>query len=142
MEITKELARSDADVASLLETVRARSQALIRCDIGTLMTLLDDDFVYVNAHGRLLVRDEYVKLYLESGALCWTDQTLSEERVRIHGDTGVVNVRVHDRGRWRDEVLDAHFRSMQVYVRREGTWKCVAIQTTAIEHPITRGGKD
>lgn len=139
MEKTKELARTDPDVASLLEAVRARSAALIRCDVGTLMAMLDDEFVYVNAHGRLLARDEYVKLYLQSGALCWTEQTLDEERVRIHGDLGVVHVRVHDRGRWKDEVLDAHFRSMQVYARRDGAWKCVAIQTTEIQHPITRG---
>ncbi|MGZ5399349.1 MAG: nuclear transport factor 2 family protein, partial [Nocardioides sp.] len=69
--------------------------------------------------------------YVGSSELVWLAQESSALLVRVHGDAAVVTLDVHDRGAWRGEPFEGDFRSMFVYVRREGAWRCVAGQTTA-----------
>jgi hypothetical protein len=38
---------------------------------------------------------------------------------------------VHDRATWQGQPFEGDFRSLFVYVRRDGRWRCVAGQTTS-----------
>ena len=63
--------------------------------------------------------------------LVWVSQTSSEPVVRTYGDTAVVTLDVHDRATWQGEPFAGEFRSLFVYVRPDGVWRCVAGQTTS-----------
>ena len=96
-----------------------------------MKTILADVFTYTNASGLTCDRDEYVASYVGSSDLVWLAQESSAPVVRVYGDAAVVTFDVHDRAAWRGEPFEGDFRSMFVYVRRGGTWRCVAGQTTA-----------
>jgi len=111
--------------------VAARSAALVAGDADRMSEILSDDFIYTNASGETCDRDEYVASYVGSPDLVWLDQELSEPVIRVYGDAAVVTLDVHDRATWRGEPFEGDFRSLFVYVRRVGTWRCVAGQTTS-----------
>ncbi len=120
-----------ADEDALAAVVAARSEALVAGDAERMKTILADDFTYTNASGLTCDRDEYVASYVGSPDLVWLAQESTEPDIRVFGDAAVISLDVHDRATWRGEPFEGYFRSLFVYVRREGTWRCVAGQTTA-----------
>ena len=120
---------TDEEAVAALVSVRA--DALVCGDADRMREILAPDFTYTNASGVSCSREEYVASYVGSSELVWLAQESSALLVRVYGDAAVVTLDVHDRGAWRGEPFEGDFRSMFVYVRRGGTWRCVAGQTTA-----------
>jgi uncharacterized protein (TIGR02246 family) len=120
---------TDEDAVAAL--VAARSEALVGGDARRMAEILADDFTYTNASGETSGRDEYVASYVGSPDLVWLAQESSEPVIRVYGDAAVVTLDVHDRATWAGEPFEGHFRSLFVYVRLDGTWRCVAGQTTS-----------
>jgi hypothetical protein len=52
--------------------------------------------------------------------------------VTLYGDTAVVLFSLHSIGIRHGQRLDATFRYMDVFVRRDRRWQCVASQNTRI----------
>jgi uncharacterized protein (TIGR02246 family) len=119
---------TEREVASL---VTARSHALVAGDAGRMREILAGDFTYTNASGQSCGRDEYVASYVGSPDIEWISQDATEPDIRVYGDCAVVTVDVHDRATWQGEPFEGWFRSLFVYVRRDGRWRCVAGQTTS-----------
>ena len=111
--------------------VRARSDALVTGDAERMTEILADDFTYTNASGDSCDRAGYVASYVGSSDLVWLAQESSEPVIRLYGDAAVVTLDVHDRATWQGEPFEGDFRSLFVYVRRDGIWRCVAGQTTS-----------
>ena len=111
--------------------VAARTAALVDGDVERMTDLLAEDFSYTNASGESCDRDAYLAAYVGSPDLVWSSQESSKPVVRVYGDTAVVTLDVHDRATWRGEPFEGDFRSLFVYVRRGGVWRCVAGQTTS-----------
>ncbi len=120
-----------ADEDAVAALVAARSDALVAGDAGRMTEILADDFTYTNARGESCDRAEYIASYVGSPDLAWISQQSSEPVVRVYGDAAVVLLDVHDRATWRGDPFEGSFRSLFVYMRREGTWRCVAGQTTS-----------
>ncbi len=118
------------DEEAVAALVSARADALVRGDADRMREILAPDFTYTNASGVSCNREEYVASYVGSSELVWQAQESSALLVRVYGDAAVVTLDVHDRAAWRGEPFEGDFRSMFVYVRRGGTWRCVAGQTT------------
>ena len=93
--------------------------------------ILADDFTYTNASGASCGRDEYIASYVDSPDVVWVSQEVSTPEIRVYGDAAVVTLDVHDRATWQGEPFAGEFRSLFVYVRRDGVWRCVAGQTTS-----------
>ena len=110
--------------------VSARTDALVCGDVDRMREILAPDFTYTNANGVSCDRDEYVAAYVGSSELVWLSQEFSDPAVRVYGEAAVVTLDVHDRLTWQGEMVESDFRSIFVYVRGEGTWRCVAGQTT------------
>jgi hypothetical protein len=111
--------------------VSARTAALLRGDADRMREILAPDFTYTNATGVSCDREEYLAAYVGSPELVWLAQESSPPLVRIYGDTAVVTLDVHDRAVWRGVPFEGDFTSLFVYVRSEGSWRCVAGQTTS-----------
>jgi hypothetical protein len=120
-----------ADEDAVAAQVRARSDALVAGDAERMNEILADDFTYTSSSGATCDRAEYVASYVGSPDLVWLAQESSEPVVRMYGDAAVVTLDVHDRATWQGEPFEGDFRSMFVYVRRDGVWRCVAGQTTS-----------
>jgi hypothetical protein len=117
----------------LAEMVRARSDALIRGDAQRMNEILADEFTYTNASGQPITKSEYVESYVGSPDVKWLAQDMSDLQIQMYGDTGVVACRVHDRAIFHRTDFEGTFRSLFVYVKRDGMWRCVAGQTTQIK---------
>ena len=119
------------DEEAVAALVSDRADALVRGDAHRMREILAPDFTYTNASGVSCNREDYVASYVGSSDLVWVAQESSGLLVRVYGDVAVVTLDVHDRAAWRGETFEGNSRSMFVYVRRGGTWRCVAGQTTA-----------
>ena len=120
------------DEEAVAALVAIRADALVSGDADRMREILASDFTYTNAHGVSCNREEYLASYVGSSDLVWQAQEFSALLVRVYGDAAVVTLDVHDRAAWRGEPFEGDFRSMFVYLRREGTWRCIAGQTTAV----------
>jgi uncharacterized protein (TIGR02246 family) len=112
--------------------VAARSEALVAGDAARMREVLADDFTYTNASGASCGREEYIASYVDSPAVTWQSQEASNQEIRVYGDAAVVTLDVHDRATWQGEPFEGRFRSLFVYLRRDGRWLCVAGQTTSL----------
>lgn len=120
-------------VESVLQVARARSEALVHKDVEAMSRILADEFMYINARGRMLTKQEYIENYLRSPNVQWGNQTIEEVQVQLYGDTALLYAKVHDVVTFSGHVIDAHFQSLFVY-QRDATdaWRCIAGQSTAI----------
>lgn len=116
---------------AILRLARQRSHALVHKDSLAMEALLAAEFRYINASGMVLSRDEYIEDYVKSNHIRWTAQDLADCAVTLYGDTAVLTCRVHDRGQMGSDEFDATYRSIFVWVARDGEWRCVVGQTTA-----------
>jgi hypothetical protein len=119
----------------ILRLALQRSYALVHKDRRTMERLLADAFRYINASGILLTKADYLREYVESLEIRWTSQDMDESVVELYGDTAVLTCRVHDRGQMGTEPFDAYYRSLFVWARQQGEWRCVIGQTTATASP-------
>jgi ketosteroid isomerase-like protein len=126
---------TDGSEQEIIELARARSGALVEKDLDTLTSLLAEDFVYTNADGVLLARNDYLTSYVDTQGLVWSSQTLDELQVRHYGEAAVLTCRVHDVASASGSQFDAWFRSTFLYARLHGVWTCAAGHTTAISPP-------
>lgn len=123
----------EATRAGIEALFAARAAALVRGDAAYFRELLAGEFRYTNASGAVFDRAGYLAFYLESGRAGWQSQEWDELEVQAHGDVAVATCRLHDRATFDGEPLDAHFRTTQVFVRRDGAWRYVAGHTSAAE---------
>lgn len=120
------------DQQQVLQVALERSAALVKGDAQTLERLLAEGFVYTNASGVMLGKEEYLEMYVASGDMRWEAQELEDIEVRLYGHTAILTARIHDRASYQNQVLDAHFRTTQVYVKTALGWVCIAAQTTLV----------
>ena len=118
---------AQAEVAARL---RALENTWLRAatarDTSTLDGLLASDFTHIDYRGRMLSRVDALR---STSAPPGVHQTLSDERVRIYGSTGIVtgvNTITGPDGR---EALRLRFTD--VFVRVSSRWKAVSAQETA-----------
>ena len=114
-----------ADEDALAALVAARTEALVAGDAERMNDILADDFTYTNASGVSCDRDEYVASYVGSPDLVWLAQESTEPDIRVFGDAAVVRSTCTTGRPGRASPSRAYFRSLFVYVRRDGTWRCV-----------------
>ena len=115
----------------VLDAAAARSAALVRRDWAAVERLLHAGFVYTNSQGARLDRAAYLD-FLRDGPLRWNEQSFSDVRVVVAGDTAVLTGTVVD-----DVVVDGEqhllrFATTQTYVLFGGAWSYLAGQTAPV----------
>ncbi len=115
----------------LLAAEKAFSDALVAGDLTILEGIIADEWIIVDPDGHLIDRAAFFAV-LKSGELAHTSMDLSETRVRVYGDTGVLTARVRSAGAYQGRQFTTTERSTDVFVRVQGAWKCVLTQLTSI----------
>src|SRR5215467_11736585 len=122
--------RAAAEIEAL-ET--AHNLALVKGDVAALESMMSDDFTFITTRGELRTKAEVVRIFSDP-RFNFVYRQISDIRVRVYGDTAVVTGRstqsTQDRG---GKDSSEAYRYTRVYVRRNGRWLAVALQTTREE---------
>jgi ketosteroid isomerase-like protein len=115
---------NSADTAQVLNLEQVWLQAAQNRDISVLKRVLSDDYLDINYRGTL--RDKADALRAPNVHVKQPSQTLSEEKVRIYGNTAIVT------GRGQLNAGKQHYawRFTDVFVKSNGQWRAVSSQET------------
>ena len=112
--------------------------ALLRQDVAALSSLLNPDYVGINANGALQTRDDTLTA-LRSGSLHITQLTLSDQKVRIFRQTAVVTSVAELHGTSDRASLDGRYRYTHVYVRTpDGHWTIASFEASRVTNTQPR----
>lgn len=115
----------------LVALTREWSRAIVSDDADRIGTYMDDDWVIVSWTG-VTTRDDFLS-YVRSGALGHSAMDpAGEPRVRVYGDTAVLSVRVTSTAQYGGADIDADEWTTDVFVRRDGRWRCVLTHITPV----------
>jgi ketosteroid isomerase-like protein len=114
----------------LLKVEKGFVDAIAKNDLEVIERFVTDDWIIINADGGIIDRERFLGV-IKSGAL--THEMMESEgiRVRVYGDSAVVSALTRSKGKFMGQEFTAHERSTDVFVRRDGQWRCVLTQLTA-----------
>jgi ketosteroid isomerase-like protein len=98
-----------------------RGEALARCDWEAVAAQLHPRFVYVNANGHRLGREDYLA-YLADGPVRWNSQDLEDVEVVVSGSVAVLVATVVDDVTHDGEPARWEFVTTQTYLEEGGAW--------------------
>ncbi len=108
-----------------------RNEAIVRGDAAVLERLTSDDYTFVTLRGEMRSKAEIIRDF-RSGAAKYQSRTISDLNIRVYGDAAVVTGRAVQKGAENGKDYSGDYWFTRVYVRRNGRWTTVALQTTAI----------
>ena len=109
-----------------------RNRAVVDGDAAALDWLTAADYSFITLRGELRTKDEIVKGF-KSGSFHYDTRTISDLTVRVYGDTAVVVGRSSQKGTENGKDYSGDYRFTRVYVKQNGHWQTVALQTTLIQ---------
>ncbi len=121
-------AEGNAEFTALEEKM---SDALIKGDVAAFAKTVVDDWKIVLGDGKTLTLAQ-VKEALSSGTLKIRSVKLSELEVRIYGDTAVVIGLNQTDGSWDGEDFNTRDRFTDVFIKKDGVWKCVTSHSSTM----------
>lgn len=108
-----------------------RNRAILSGDAATLERMTADDYTFITLRGELRTKAEIVKGF-QSGLFKYESRTISDLNVRVYGDTAVVTGRSTQKGTENGKDYSGDYRFTRVYIKQQGLWLTVALQTTPI----------
>ena len=106
------------------------TQASLKGDAATFDKLLADDYIVIGITGSLTKAD--VVQSFKSGKLKYDAINVSDMKVRVYGDTALVNATLNIKGHLGATDISGQFRTVRVWVKRKGQWQSVSHQYTRI----------
>ena len=129
------LAQTTKTELSVKEQIKSleeeRNRAILRGDAATLDRMTSDDYTFITLRGELRTKAEIVKGF-QSGAFKYESRTISELNIRVYGDTAIVTGRSTQEGAENGKDYSGDYRFTRVYLKENGRWVTVALQTTPI----------
>ncbi len=114
-----ELAKVEAEFAN----------AIVKNSPEEIRQFVSDDWIIINADGGIIDRQRFLEV-IKSGTLTHEMMESDDMRVRIYGDSAVVSAVTRSKGKFMGQEFTTHERSTDVFVRRDGRWRCVLTQLT------------
>ncbi|KQW51151.1 MULTISPECIES: nuclear transport factor 2 family protein [unclassified Roseateles] len=118
-------------VAQLKAQADAWDRAILAKDRAAIEANMADDFRQIDSHGNVETKASFVE-GLITPDLALDPYTVEEFEVRVYGDTALVSGRTRMTGRYQGQPFNTHYRYIDVYVKRDGVWKIVSVQTSPI----------
>jgi len=123
--------RVKSDQDTLIELEQKWDVAFRNRDATFIETLLADDFVVTYEDGTR--GDKAKELSLAAGFNQQIDSSTQDEFIiRVYGNTAVVWFTLHLLGPVNGNPVAITYRYVDVWVNRDGVWKCVASQSTRV----------
>lgn len=117
----------------MLAAAERRSEALVSKDLEALSLLLHPNFVYVDASGQVLDREQYFDLYVRPEEVQWASQVIDAPVLADGGTVAVLTCLVHDVAHFGNQNLDETFRSTFTWIQTDRGWQCLAGHTSRLQ---------
>jgi ketosteroid isomerase-like protein len=119
----------------ILKVDDERNQALQKGDIATLDRIYSDDVIYANASGALLTKAQHLA-ELKGRTLNFRSFKHEDVQVTVHGDTGALTGISKSVVEYQGSVSSSNRRFLNVFVKKDGRWQCMAhFETNISEKP-------
>lgn len=118
-------AQESADAGALRSVEDQLTQAYKQRQVEALASLLDEDFVITFEDGSTLSKTGYIS-FMASPADHVDVAEMSDLKIRMHGNTGVVIGVYHERGNTKGTPYDYHDRFTDVWMKTNGKWRLIA----------------
>jgi uncharacterized protein (TIGR02246 family) len=115
---------TDRTTEEILRLEKDWSAAIKANDADAIARFMSDDWTIIGPDGRVNTRAAFLAL-VRSGDLTHDVMDSSDETVRVHGDTALVIARAVSGGAYRGQKFQAVERATDVWVRRDGVWRCI-----------------
>ncbi len=120
----------EQSIKALDEQVR---QAALKGDVATFDKLLADDYIDISVLGVTSTKAQVLENF-KSGKLKYEAIEFPDTKVRVYGDTAVVNTTANIKGHLGATDLSGQHRIVRVWVKRKGQWQRVSFQATRVAH--------
>lgn len=91
-----------------------------------------ESFVQIDSDGNLADKTRFIA-EIAADDLTIAPYTVEDFKIRFYGDTAVLNGATRMQGTYQGKPFTSHYRFTDVYVRQDGVWHVVNIQTTRIK---------
>jgi hypothetical protein len=119
--------------------------AALKGDATFLEKYLTDNYMGIGSDGRMITRDQDI-LMLKSGAIKYEAIDERDVKVRVYGDTAILNALAYLKMTVNGKPLSDDHRATFVWVKQEGAWKEASFQATRVAservHPGNNLGHD
>jgi len=105
--------------------------ALLKADADSLEKLLADDYTGTQGDGKLLTKPQSIES-LKSGATTYQTSDIHDLKIRVYGHTAVTTNHVLFKGITNGKPYSGDVRTTRVWVKQQGSWKCVSYQATRV----------
>ena len=116
----------------ILAIEKERNRAIISGDAVALERMTSDDYTFITLRGELRTKREIVQGF-KSGSFHYESREISDLNVRVYGNTAIVTGRSNQKGTENGKDYSGDYRFTRVYVKQDGRWETVALQTTLIQ---------
>jgi ketosteroid isomerase-like protein len=127
-----------ADVAQLTRLSNDWDKAIVARDEKAIADNMAEDFRQIDGYGNLETKKSFVAGIVDP-KLTIDPYTVEEFEVRLYGDTALLSGRSNMTGKYDGKPFTSNYRYIDIYVRRDGTWKIVSVQITKIPPPKSGG---
>ena len=121
-------------VAALTRQADQWDRDIVRKDAAAIAANMAEDFRQIASDGSVADKAAFLR-DITSPDLTIDPYTVEDFDVRIYGDKGDVALlcgRTLMTGRYKGEPFTTHYRYIDTYVRRDGRWQVVSVQTTKV----------
>lgn len=118
-------------VARLKAQADAWDRAIISKDRAAIEANMAEDFRQIDGRGDVETKAGFVD-GLMAPDLVIDPYAVEDFDVRVYGDTALLSGRTPMTGRYQGQAFKSHYRYIDIYVKRDGTWKIVSVQISRI----------
>lgn len=120
---------AEQQVQTLLDQ---RKEAAVKGDASALETTTADDYVRIGPDGAVMNKSQYLDA-IKSGRMKYQSIDVKDSKIRVYGNTAVTTGSADIKGTSQGRDMSGSYRVSQVFVKRNGKWQAVNIQTTQIK---------
>lgn len=99
-------------------------EAMVRNNVDEIAQYMTDDWVIVGSNG-ITTRAIFLES-IRSGSVMHNKMDSDQMTIKIYGDTSIVISRGTSAGTYNGRSFDLYEWSTSVFIRTEGTWRCVS----------------
>ena len=133
MVVAQDAQKGNAEEGRLVALESAWNHAEQSKDAAALNQLLSESLVYVDYDGSLLNKKEFLETTLHNSV---QQETINNDGMTVHvyGNAAVVTGVYRDKGIEKGKPFLRRGRFTDTWINQNGTWQCVASQSTLIAH--------
>jgi len=126
----------------LVKLEREWGDAIVHRDAATLARILADDYVLTTPFGQVVTKGQVVESLRIPRDDSFEIKGIEQDDLlaRSYGDTAIVYSRFTLKGQAKGKNVATPFRHTDVFVKRDGRWRCVTRQATLIAAPVAPQG--